>query len=54
MDLQLLEDTLAAKAEPPFRARQVWEWVARGVDGYAGMTNVPAALREQLEREVPL
>jgi 23S rRNA (adenine2503-C2)-methyltransferase len=54
MDLQLLEETLAAKGEPPFRARQVWEWVARGVGGYAAMTNVPAALREQLEREVPL
>jgi 23S rRNA (adenine2503-C2)-methyltransferase len=54
MDLQLLENTLAAKAEPSFRARQVWEWVARGVGGYAEMTNVPAGLREQLEREVPL
>jgi 23S rRNA (adenine2503-C2)-methyltransferase len=54
MDLQLLEDTLAASGEPRFRARQVWEWMAKGAGGYAAMTNVPAQLRERLEREVPL
>ncbi|HEY7829985.1 MAG TPA: 23S rRNA (adenine(2503)-C(2))-methyltransferase RlmN [Solirubrobacteraceae bacterium] len=54
MDLQLLEETLAANGEPPFRARQVWEWVAKGVGGYAQMTNVPAGLRERLEQELPL
>ena len=54
MDIQLLEETLAASGEPPFRARQVWEWMAKGVDGYAAMTNVPAELRERLERELPL
>ena len=30
MDLQLLEQTLADRGEPPFRARQVWGWAARG------------------------
>jgi 23S rRNA (adenine2503-C2)-methyltransferase len=53
MDLQLLEQALAAHAQPGFRARQVWEWTARGVDGYEQMTNVPAALRERLASEVP-
>jgi 23S rRNA (adenine2503-C2)-methyltransferase len=53
MDLQLLQETLAAHGEPPFRARQVWEWTARGAGGYAQMTNLPLALRESLEREVP-
>lgn len=53
MDLHLLETTLAARGEPPFRARQVWEWTARGAGGYEEMTNLPRALREALEREVP-
>jgi 23S rRNA (adenine2503-C2)-methyltransferase len=53
MDLQLLDETLAARGEPAFRARQVWEWTARGASGYAEMTNLPVELRERLRREVP-
>ena len=53
MDLQLLDQTLADRGEPRFRARQVWAWVARGVSGYEEMTNLPAALREDLARELP-
>ena len=34
MDLALLEAALAERAEPSYRARQVWEWAARGVRGY--------------------
>ncbi|MCP9485344.1 MAG: 23S rRNA (adenine(2503)-C(2))-methyltransferase RlmN [Gaiellaceae bacterium MAG52_C11] len=53
MDLDLLERTLADRGEPAYRARQVWEWAARGVADYGEMTNVPAALRELLAAEVP-
>ncbi|HMD52818.1 MAG TPA: 23S rRNA (adenine(2503)-C(2))-methyltransferase RlmN [Solirubrobacteraceae bacterium] len=53
MDLQLLDETLAARGEPPFRARQVWRWAASGVGGYEGMTNLPPTLREALARELP-
>jgi 23S rRNA (adenine2503-C2)-methyltransferase len=53
VDLPLLEQTLADRSEPVFRARQVWEWAARGVIGYEEMTNLPKALREQLAKEVP-
>ncbi|MGH2853165.1 MAG: 23S rRNA (adenine(2503)-C(2))-methyltransferase RlmN [Solirubrobacteraceae bacterium] len=53
MNLELLHETLDARGEPGFRAGQVWRWVARGADGYAAMTNLPRALREALEREVP-
>ncbi len=53
MDLQLLNETLTAHREPGFRAGQVWRWTAGGVAGYAAMTNLPRALREVLEREVP-
>jgi 23S rRNA (adenine2503-C2)-methyltransferase len=53
MDLDLLHRTLAADGQPGFRARQVWEWATRGAHGYAEMTNLPTALRETLQREVP-
>ena len=42
MDLTLLEQTLRERGEPAFRARQVWEWTARGAAGYDAMTNLPA------------
>jgi 23S rRNA (adenine2503-C2)-methyltransferase len=53
MDLQLLDQTLADRGEPAFRARQVWAWMARGARGYEDMTNLPATLREALARELP-
>jgi 23S rRNA (adenine2503-C2)-methyltransferase len=53
VDLQLLEQTLADRGEPAFRARQVWSWAARGAGGYEEMTNVPTALRDALAAEVP-
>jgi 23S rRNA (adenine2503-C2)-methyltransferase len=54
MDLALLEKTLSERGEPRFRARQVWDWLARGAGSYDEMTNVPAALRAELELAVPL
>ena len=51
VNLELLEQTLAG--EPAYRTRQVWEWAARGVGSYAEMTNLPSALRNELEAQVP-
>ena len=53
MDVVALADTLARRGEPGYRARQVWEWAARGVPGYEAMTNLPKTLRETLVEEVP-
>jgi 23S rRNA (adenine2503-C2)-methyltransferase len=53
VDLSLLDDVLAARGEPAFRAQQVWEWAARGVAGYDEMTNLPRALRAGLAEEAP-
>jgi 23S rRNA (adenine2503-C2)-methyltransferase len=53
VDLRLLDETLAAQGEPGFRARQVWEWAARGAAGYESMTNLARPLRETLASEVP-
>ena len=53
MDLELLNATLADLGQPGYRARQVWEWAARGAAGYEEMTNVSAPLRETLAAAVP-
>jgi 23S rRNA (adenine2503-C2)-methyltransferase len=53
MDLELLDRTLAATGQPAFRARQVWQWAARGANGYEQMTNLPGPLREWLGENVP-
>jgi 23S rRNA (adenine2503-C2)-methyltransferase len=54
MDLELLEQTLTAAGQPPFRARQVWAWAARGARSYEEMTDLPAEVRRTLARELPL
>ncbi|HZR96979.1 MAG TPA: 23S rRNA (adenine(2503)-C(2))-methyltransferase RlmN [Gaiellaceae bacterium] len=51
MDLGLLEETLSGG--PAYRARQVWEWAARGAPGYDAMTNLPQTLRDELAARVP-
>jgi 23S rRNA (adenine2503-C2)-methyltransferase len=53
MDLQLLEQTLADRGEPAFRARQIWRWAAAGAEGFHEMTDLPAALRDALASELP-
>ncbi len=53
MDLELLDRTLADLGQPAFRAKQVWEWTARGCAGYDEMTNLPASLRDELAARVP-
>ena len=53
MDLGLVEQTLAARGEPSYRAHQVWEWAARGAGDYEAMTNVPATMRRELAERVP-
>jgi 23S rRNA (adenine2503-C2)-methyltransferase len=51
VNLDALQQELAD--EPSYRAKQVWEWTARGASSYAEMTNVPARTRALLEERVP-
>jgi 23S rRNA (adenine2503-C2)-methyltransferase len=53
MDLALLERALAERAEPAYRSRQVWEWVARGVSSFDEMTTLSKQLRAALAGDVP-
>ncbi len=54
MDLIALEQALGEAGEPPYRARQVWQWIARGAGSYEEMTNLSLALRERLSGRVPI
>jgi 23S rRNA (adenine2503-C2)-methyltransferase len=53
VDRALLQRRLSERGQPAYRAGQVWDWAARGVAGYAEMTNLPGELRSELEQEVP-
>ena len=53
MDIALLEQTLTDRGQPSYRARQVWEWTARGVSSYEEMTTLPKDLRSTLAESVP-
>lgn len=47
LSLAELAQVLADAGEPAFRAKQVYSWLQKGED-FAGMRNLPAALREKL------
>jgi 23S rRNA (adenine2503-C2)-methyltransferase len=51
--MTLLDELLAERREPGYRASQVWSWAAGGAAGYDEMTNVPARLRASLAERVP-
>ncbi len=51
---QEIEMELAALGEPKYRAKQIFEWLGRGVRDFDGMTNLPGALREKLKAEYRL
>ena len=51
---QEIETDLAALGEPKYRAKQIFEWLGRGVRDFDGMTNLPGALREKLKAEYRL
>jgi 23S rRNA (adenine2503-C2)-methyltransferase len=53
VDLDLLERCVTELGEPGYRARQAWEWTARGAAGYGAMTNLPRSLRDALAEAVP-
>ena len=40
--------------QPAFRAKQVYTWLHKGVRSYDEMTNLPKALREQLQDRFPI
>ncbi|MFN3763231.1 MAG: 23S rRNA (adenine(2503)-C(2))-methyltransferase RlmN, partial [Anaerolineae bacterium] len=50
-----LQALLEGWGEPPFRARQVWEWLyVHLADDWEQMTNLPRPLRQRLADHLPL
>jgi len=54
LSLEQLTERLVSWGEPPYRARQVYGQLWRRSATYAEMTDVPGALRDRLEEELPL
>ena len=50
LSFQQLEDWLAARREPPYRAAQIRQWLfQKGVVAFAEMSNLSSGLRAALE-----
>ena len=49
MTLEELTAWLGERGQPPFRARQVFQWLYRGVTSFGEMSDLPKALRQTLE-----
>jgi 23S rRNA (adenine2503-C2)-methyltransferase len=50
-----LEARVVDLGHPAYRARQIWGWAYRQlVQDYAGMRNIPVALRDELSQSMPL
>lgn len=49
-DLKLpqMEELIKSMGQPAFRAKQIFQWIYKGVIDFDQMNNVPAALREKL------
>jgi 23S rRNA (adenine2503-C2)-methyltransferase len=47
--LPLAELTSLLSPLPAFRAAQIFKWISRGVLDFAGMTDIPASLREEMK-----
>jgi len=54
MTRQELEDELKALGCPGYRAGQVYSWLSKGVRDFEQMSNLPAALRQQLQENYRL
>ena len=49
-----IELELKALGEPKFRAKQIFEWLSRGVRDFDEMSNLPKPLRDKLKNEYSL
>ena len=54
LTLPELAETIKALGQPPFRAKQVYSWLHKGVGSYEEMTNLPKNLRDRLGENYPI
>lgn len=48
LSLEELQQIIRLSNEPIFRAKQIYEWLQKGADGFDEMTNVPKKIKESL------
>lgn len=48
LSLSEIENEIISLKEPKFRAKQIYDWLSKGADGFEEMTNLPQQLREKL------
>ena len=53
MDSERLAELLTRCDQPSYRAKQIWQWLARGAQSFDEMTNLPGDLRSTLASELP-
>ena len=49
LELDALKAWLSEQGEKPFRAKQIFEWVQKGITSFDEMTNISKALRAKME-----
>ncbi|MBR3569620.1 MAG: 23S rRNA (adenine(2503)-C(2))-methyltransferase RlmN [Oscillibacter sp.] len=54
MSPEELSEALRQMGEPPFRGRQVFQWLCRGAKSFDEMTNLPKGLRDKLKETAAL
>ena len=54
LTLPELAETIKTLGQPPFRAKQVYSWLHKGVRSYEEMTNLPKNLRDRLGEDYPI
>ena len=54
LTLPELAETIKTLGQPPFRAKQVYSWLHKGVRSYEEMTNLPKNLRDRLGENYPI
>jgi len=52
LTLPELEAHITSMQQPAWRAKQIWEWMSRGVSNPELMHNLPAALRQKLSEQL--
>lgn len=45
---------MAELGQPDYRTKQVWKWLADGAGSWEEMTNLPAGLRDDLSKKLPI
>ena len=51
MTLPEIEEVVLSLSQPKFRAKQIFDWMQKGIDDFCEMKNVPKSLIDELKKE---